>query len=127
MGKVFTSVFLHKGSEIMKLEMVRGTTLTFNISVMMNDAPYALVSGEKLVFGVRELHSDREAVLTKIVNTPSSNGVYQFKIVPEDTINLKYRDYFYDVGLMSGADYYNVIDPSPFILKKNATKWSEEE
>jgi hypothetical protein len=111
----------------MKLEMVRGTTEIFEISVTNRGEPYTLTSGEELVFGIRQKYSDDEAVLVKTTTEEVDAGVYSVKLVPEDTINLKDIAYFYDVGLRSGTDFYNVIEPSPFILKKNATKWSTEE
>ena len=107
------------------LEIVRGTTNTFNIAVTDADGnPYTLESGEVLVFGIKDKPYRDEAVVVKKV-TSGTDGVYAVTLHVEDTINLKYGEWFYDVGIRSGNDYHSVIEPSLFKIKANATKWSD--
>ena len=105
-----------------KIKIVRGTTNVFNITV--NDesgAVYQLNSGEKIVFGVKCDTDDAEFTLLKTANFVADEGVYTVTITPEDTVNLRCDDYIYDVGLQSGANFFSVIEPSPFIVEPNVT------
>lgn len=107
----------------MKIEIVRGTTNTFDIPIKdANGQKYTLAADEKVVFGIKRHLKDAEPVFVKTV-TAGSNGVYPVTIVPSDTEDLDPGRYFYDVGLQSGDDYFNVIEPSLFIIQSNVTKW----
>lgn len=107
---------------INKIKIVRGTTNVFNITI--NDesgAVYEAESNEKLIFGVKRDPDDTEFVLLKTASFVASDGVYSVTLAPEDTIDLKCIDYYYDVALQSGANYFNVIEPSPFVIMPNIT------
>lgn len=105
-----------------KIEIVRGTTNRFSITVTdANDALYNLASGEKLVFGIKRKRSDIDCLVVKTV-TSGNNGVYTIDLEPEDTEALDYGTHFYDVGLLSGEDYFNIIKPSTFEIVANVTK-----
>jgi hypothetical protein len=105
-----------------KIEIVRGTTNRFSITVTdANDALYNLASDEKLVFGIKRKRSDIDCVVVKTVST-GSNGVYTIDLTPEDTEMLEYGTHFYDVSLLSGDNFFNVIEPSTFEIVANVTK-----
>lgn len=105
-----------------KIEIVRGTTKNLRIKVVDTDGwPYALANGEKIVFGIKQNLDDTETIFAK-TTTAGTDGVYAVNIVPNDTEDLDPGKYFYDVGLLSGANYYSVIEPSPFIIRANVTK-----
>lgn len=107
---------------INKIKIVRGTTNIFNITI--NDesgAVYELTDGDKIVFGVKRDPDDTEFVLLKTASFVESEGVYSVTLAPEDTIDLKCVDYFYDVSLQSGDNFFNVIEPSPFTITPNIT------
>ena len=105
--------------------MIRGTTQVFNISVTdANGSPYMLGSGEFLLFGVKAKPEDNEYVVLKPVYS-GADGVYTVNIAPEDTINVPYNRYVYDVGVQSGNNYYNIIPTSGFAILPNVTKWGD--
>ena len=107
---------------INKIKIVRGTTNTFIITV--NDesgAAYQLVGDEKIVFGVKRDPNDAEFALLKTATFAESDGVYSVTLVPEDTKDLNCINYSYDVSLQSGANFFNIIEPSPFIITPNIT------
>ena len=83
-----------------------------------------LGSGEVLLFGVKAKPEDSEYVVLKPV-TVGANGVYTVNIAPEDTINVPYNRYVYDVGVQSGNNYYNIIPTSGFAILPNVTKWGD--
>jgi hypothetical protein len=105
-----------------KIEIVRGTTNTFNIAVRDADGrEYALADGEKIVFGIKRNLDDPEAIVVKTA-TAGTDGVYAVTIVPSDTADLDPGRYHYDVGLQSGENYFNVIEHNPFIIQANVTR-----
>lgn len=105
-----------------KVKIVRGTTNVLNITI--NDetgAVYTLADGEKIVFGVKCDHDDAEFTLLKTASFVADEGVYAVTLTPEDTADLTCGDYVYDVALQSGGNFFNVIEPSPFIIEPNVT------
>ena len=104
-----------------KLEIIRGTSNTLQIEVVdANGTAYNLGSNEKIVFGVKANVQDEELVFQKTAEIVGE-GLFQVKLVPEDTAELKCGRYSYDVGLDNGVDYFNVIEPSAFVISPNVT------
>ena len=104
------------------IKIVRGTTKKFNIQ-MPNDSDggaFALLAGEKIVFGVKALTDDSPLFTAEA--TAETDGSFAVKITPGDTADLEPGRYFYDVGLQSGDDFYNVIPLSTFDIVPNVTK-----
>lgn len=107
----------------MNLEMIRGTSDSFNVKVLVDGKPYTLTSGEVLVFGIKYRPYQATPALVKTV-TAETDGVYTVTLKPKDTIGLKYGDYFYQVNIQSGDDFFPVVD-GKFKVKANATKWGD--
>lgn len=106
------------------VEIVRGTTNTFEITVTnANGEPYILGSGEKLLFGVKKNHTDGRYIFVKTIRLCDKPGVYSVTINPEDTEICDCCKYFYDVAVQSGDNFFNIIEASFFHVKKNITCW----
>lgn len=107
------------------LTIIRGTTQVINISVNNEDGtPYTLTGGEILRFGVKKKPEDSDDLLVVKKELTAANlddGVYVLTLLPVDTKALPFGSYYYDVGLQSGNNYYNVIECSEFILAYNIT------
>lgn len=105
------------------ISFVRGTTLSIGISVVDgNGDSYTLQSGEQLRLGVKKSPDDASDVILKVMTSASlQDGLYETTITPSETGNLEPGRYIYDVGLKSGTEYYNVIEPSEFIILPNIT------
>ena len=106
------------------LEIVRGTTNTFEVGV--TDAaglPYNLGPGEKIIFGVKKNPDVKEEPLL-IVKTAEIlyEGLYSVRLCPEDTIDMDLGRYYYDVALDNGTDFFPVVPCSPLILAANVTR-----
>ena len=104
-----------------KIEIVRGTTNTFRISI--TDAagkPYIPVAGDRVVFGVKKNRADETLLITKTAQV-SQDGRAQVKIEPEDTAELCCDNYYYDISLETGEDFYNIVEASPFRISYNIT------
>lgn len=106
-----------------KLEIVRGTSNVFCISVKDAEGrPYILEEGEALVFGLKDFPKDAECVLVKTI-TNGPDGEYYLELTPADTANLEDGLYHYDIGLQRGENtFFNVIPMSDFVLLPNAAK-----
>lgn len=105
-----------------KIEIVRGTTNTFQILVYdATGKPYNLGSNEKVVFGIKRNPDVEEMPLITKTAEIYGDGIFTVKLCPEDTAEMKCGAYFYDVGLDNGTDFFNVIEPSPFKINANVT------
>lgn len=111
-------------NEKQPIEIVRGTTNGFVIAVTDEDGEaYELQSGEFIRFGVKQQPTDTTYIFTKTITEADSDGNYVFFITPTDTISLTFGSYWYDIGLQSSTDYFNIIPASPFEVTYNVTKW----
>lgn len=103
------------------VEIVRGTTNTFEITVTNAFGElYNLGTNEKLLFGVKKHHTDTEYIFVKTVLV-GENGVYTVTLHPEDTEMCDCCRYYYDVAIQSGDNFFNIIEASIFHVKKNIT------
>lgn len=103
------------------IEIVRGTTNIFNIEVFDSSGnPYEPSDGESLVFGIKKNPEDPEPVFQRVASG-GTNGIFTVKIKPSDTEKVSHGSYIYDVGLKSGDDFYNIIEPNMFIIRANVT------
>ena len=103
------------------IEIVKGTTNVFQVVVFDKfKKKYELSSGEVLVFGIKK-DCEQKNPIFQIESTTTDQNENYFKIKPEHTQNLPCGEYVYDVGLVSGSDFYNIIEPNPFIIRENVT------
>ena len=110
---------------VQKIEIIRGTSNRFEVTI--TDASYnlyTLASGEKVLFGVKKNPTDEDYIFLKTITT-GTNGVFVATVNPEDTADIEPGRYYYDVGLQAGAEYYNVIETSPFDVLVNVTNWGD--
>ena len=105
-----------------RIEIVRGTTN--NIELTVTDADgilYQTATGDKIIFGVKKKPEDKERVITKTAEKVSA-GVYSVALAPEDTASMNCGKYWFDVGLESGENFYNIIEPNLFVILHNITE-----
>ena len=104
-----------------RLEIVRGTTNTIRLEVVdVNGTAYNLDANARIIFGVKEKVEDTELVFQQTAEVVGE-GIFEVKIVPENTEGLKCGKYSYDVGLQRGEDYFNIIEPSTLVITPNVT------
>lgn len=108
------------------IHIIRGTTTSIDIALTNESGgAYLLQSNEILRFGVkvRAEHTDYTLVKELTAADLNSDGTaYTLTLEPEDTEDMEFMRYCYDVGLQSGTDYYNVIPCSDFVVEHNITK-----
>lgn len=104
------------------IEIVRGTTLPISLEVTdANGLPHTAAAGEVILFGIKKEATDAAPIFCKAAVAEDETGVYSITIYPENTQGLAPGRYYYDVGLESGGDYFNIIEPSPFMILPNIT------
>lgn len=104
--------------------IIRGTNQTINIKLQSApENPYLLEDGEFLRFGVKKAPDSKSyLILKELSNAEYENESYVLQLVPADTEKLAFGCYYYDVGMQSGTNYFNVIECSKFEVKHNITE-----
>lgn len=107
---------------VQAIEIVRGTTLPMILEITdANGSLYKLGTGERVLFGVKKNPKDESTIFTLEAVAQSTTGQYSITVYPENTQELEPGRYWYDVGLESGGDYFNIIEPSGFTILPNIT------
>lgn len=112
------------------ISMVRGNSEVFALTITDADTgnPYILAQGDVLRFGVKQSKNSQTRILEKELEQDNSEdaeeGSYTLYLEPKDTLHMPLGEYWYDIGVQIGEDYYTVIDWSPFVLTPNATEWT---
>lgn len=106
------------------LSIIRGTTNVFMVAVQdSSGSPYLLAEGETLIFGVKARPGDEDYTIVKTLTSDNLlNDAYIVRLNPEDTEDLSYGRYCYDIGLQRGTDYYMVLPCSDFNINHNITE-----
>lgn len=101
------------------IKLTRGDTarLTVPIINLANNGEYTMESGDILYFTVKKTAKDSDFLFQKSVT--GSNSIH---IRPEDTADLSFGKYKYDVQLTTATgDVYTVIEPSTFEVMEEIT------
>lgn len=108
----------------MKLEITRGTTMSFLLTIQNDDGTdYTLSDDEKIIFGVKLDPEKDDYLIKKIITTENVQGNgYIVSLKPEDTQQMEFKDYRYDIGLQTpDGDYYMLVSCSQFVVNKAVT------
>jgi hypothetical protein len=98
------------------LEVIQGTTKVIEICIRDADGnPYDAKNEETLHFGVKVEANYPKYLISKHVSE-ITGGVAVVTLTPEDTKNIPYGRYKYDVSLESKDGFFNVIPYSSFIV-----------
>lgn len=112
------------GKQALSVARGRSRIITITLEDEAHGA-YYLKSGETLHFGVKQHPDDKACVIQKTLNVGSYDadvGAYLLKLLPRDTAGLNVGTYYYDVGLLSGADYWPVVECSVFEVNYSITE-----
>lgn len=105
--------------QYMNICLTRGDTARLTISIVNDntDGEYEIQPDDVLVMTVKRKTTDHDICFQKIVN-----GDSLIHIKPEDTSELDFGKYKYDVELRTASgDVYTVIEPSTFCLLQEVT------
>ena len=101
------------------LSMVRGDTLTFDMTLYDVDATV-----ESIYFSCKKCATDDEYAFQKSLGngiTCVDDAVYRVRVAPADTANLPAGEYAYDLQLGLGADIFTILY-GRLILKQDVTE-----
>lgn len=91
----------------------RGTTNAFVVVLTDEEGnPYVISDGDTVIFGVKRSIREKGYLFSKsITEYDKANGGYVISLVPEDTQELEFRDYVYDVGLQKSTGEFYIVCP----------------
>ena len=104
------------------LSMIRGDSESITITFTNeNDEQIPLVSGDKIYFTVKTSTTVKEKLIQKLI-TAFQDGDAIIEIDPDDTKDLAYRAYVYDVQWVDRNDKKTtVIEPAVFKIDPEVT------
>ena len=105
------------------IQLTRGDTarLTVELEVELEDEttqPYSVQNDDVLTLSVKKRKEDFKPCIEKVVK-----GSADFHIKPEDTAELEFGNYVYDVEILTAeGDVYTVIENKTFKIGVEVTK-----
>ena len=107
------------------IEIIRGTTYIRSLVITDadTDEEYILADDEKLIFGVKMNAESTEYNIQKtLTSADRTDSGYLIELSPEDTQDLPFGHYHYDVGLQcADGNYYMIIECSKFNIHRAIT------
>ena len=99
------------------ISITRGDSAIFALSIKKDDgSPYEIAEGDTVIFTVKKSTFDTKIITQKKV----VDGVVRLN--PDDTKDLEYGTYYYDVELTQADGFVStVISPHKFIVEQEVT------
>lgn len=110
------------GNDGKNMEMTRGDTEIITVSCLANGIDMPLQIGDIVYFTVKEtINSSSNAFQVKVTEF-TTEGKAEIKIKPENTKNLKFRTYVYDVQITKAdGTVTTIITPHEFKIGAEVT------
>lgn len=90
-------------------DIIQGDSLNIGVVIRENGQPHEYSASETVRFALSESRGSEGAVIEKTLNY--SDGQYVLILTPTETGALiPGKQYWFDIGLQSGSDYYRVIE-----------------
>lgn len=104
------------------MEITRGDTSKWKFRRLDMDGEPILERADKCWFSVKTGDMQENTVIQKTIDDMEFNedGFYSFTIEPEDTNNLQYGNYVYDIEVIQG-NYKQTISKGEFIINYEVT------
>jgi hypothetical protein len=102
--------------------MTRGDTERFEVSLydLTIDIDRPFLEGDTVYFTVKTSTQTKTKLFQKVV-TVFQDGIAKFTIEPENTKDLRYHEYVYDVQMVKEGDVTTIIPPSKFVIEEEVT------
>lgn len=111
------------------IELIRNDSLTLKFQRIAADGNVITEEADKIFFTVKQNNTTPTVVFQKTkqdMEFDTETGTYRFTILPEDTVNLPYGTYKYDLEVVNGTDYKKTISIGDFIIEDEVTFASNE-
>ena len=100
------------------ITLTRGDSAPFSVTLKMDGEVYEMQAGDRIDFGVKADYEDQECCIHKTSTTNPAS----FQIDPEDTSELEFGTYRYDVQFVAANGFTQTfIEKKRFKLDKEVT------
>lgn len=100
------------------ITLTRGDSAPFSVTLKMDGEVYEMQTGDRIDFGVKADYEDEECCIHKTSDTNPA----VFQVDPEDTSELEFGTYRYDVQFVAADGFTNTfITKKRFKLDKEVT------
>lgn len=104
-----------------KITMTRGDTESIEVSVREDDVQRPLVAGDVVHMTVKQRATDTDIAFQKVIRQ-FVDGVALIDIEHEDTKNLRFGNYVYDIQItFADNTIKTVVGPAAFVLALEVT------
>lgn len=100
------------------IEIRRGTTNEFVIALTDEEGkPYSLSDADTLIFGIKRNVRQASPVFSKsFADYDELRGGYVIGLTPEDTQDLDFGNYVYDIGLQKSTGEFYIVCPCDTLI-----------
>lgn len=111
--------------ELQTLSLNRGTTVKYKFQRLDYNGDPILARAEELYFVVKKRWTDSDVAITKDLSdmTFDEEGFYHFTITPEDTENMAYGRYVWDVTPVEDNNAYRAKPARGYLVVGNSAGW----
>lgn len=105
------------------MRQTRGDTVKYHFQRIDKDGNPITIMPDKIYFTVKKCFSDKNVIFQKTIDDMQidvEEGLYHFTVEPEDTNDLKYGTYVYDIEVITDA-VKTTISKGEFILEPEVT------
>lgn len=104
-----------------KITMIRGDTESLEVSVTEDGEPRPLVAGDVVHMTVKQRATDTDIAFQKVIRQ-FVDGVALINIEHEDTKDLRFGNYVYDIQVtFADSTVKTVVGPAAFVLALEVT------
>lgn len=106
----------------MNISMIRGDTTPLMFQRKDNNGDVIKIKADKIYFTVKKSDLPDEVLFQKTIEdmTLDEDGTYHFRIEPEDTNNLEFGNYIFDLEVIQD-NVVSTISRGEFIIEFEAT------
>lgn len=104
--------------------MTRGDTESITLAIYDEEdnlIPFSNSNDDTVYFTVKSSTQTGVIDFQKVITTFTPEGEAIVEITPNDTSNLRYGDYVYDVQINKDGNVTTVIKPSKFVIEEEVT------
>ena len=110
------------------IDLIRNDSLILTFKRIDGNGDIITEEADKIFFTVKQNNITSTVVFQKTKEDMEfNNGTYRFTILPEDTVNLPYGTYKYDLEVINGTDYKKTISIGDFNILDEVTFAVNEE
>lgn len=110
------------------IELIRGDSLSLKFKRLDANGEPITTEADEVYFTIKRNTTTEDVVFQKTLEdmTFDNDGTYHIAILPQDTEELPYGDYVYDLEICVGDDYKKTISIGNFKILEEVTFASNE-